>query len=272
MINYIAVEPVLQGEFWRSFSELEVSSLDGVQGMRFWSSNSPEDEQPRDPREPSRGVVTQDGEIESLSVYIFAEPFGSGARITLRLDFRSDLPYEVGISTFVQSGSAPIAACILTATMGNFARLRTLHLAEGTRSALEMWPEFSGEGFADHICFPLGDLVRMPSGDALFIAVPDEEHPEDAEYAPGTFAGWHYYGDLATQYWRREDPPPMLRGCVNARGTYWASDARIPGGISFENLELIEPFAQGTTSWFGVAPGLYEPTAKLGELESGAAP
>ena len=263
MINYIAVEPVLQGEFRRSFSELEESSLDGVQGLRFWSADSLEDVEPRDPREPARGIVSQDGELETLSVYIYVEPFRSGARIVLRLDFRSDRPYEVGISTFLQSGSEPISVCILTATMGNFARLRTLHLVDGTRSSLDMWPTFSGEGFAKHICFPLDDLIRNPSGDALFIATPDEADPEDADYAKGTFIGWRYYGDAATQYWRREDPPLELRGCVNARATYWASESKIPGGISFENFEFIEPFNEGTQTWFGVTPGLYEPSTLL---------
>jgi len=272
MINYIAVEPVLQGEFWRSFSELEESALDGVQGMRFWSANSLEDEEPRDPAEPARGVLSWDGEVEILSVYIFIEPFRSGARVVLRLDFRSDKPYQVGLSTFTQSGSAPIAMCILTATMGNFARLRTLHLGSGTQSSLDMWPAFSGEGFADHICFPLDDLIRTSSGDALFLATPNEEDPVNAEYAPGTFIGWHYYGDVATQYWRREDPPLELRGCVNARETYWASDAKIPGGISFENFELIELFSEGAQSWFGVVPELYEPADGFGEslIEAGA--
>ena len=269
MINYIAVEPVLKGGLWRSFSELEESALDGVQGMRFWSSNSPDDATPRDPRQPARGVVSQNGESETLSVYIFVEPFASGARIVLRLDFQSDRPYEVGLSTFTQSGSAPISTCILTATMGNFARLRTLHLSGGTRSALDMWPDFSGEGFADHICFLLDDLIRTPSGDALFISTPDEENPAAAEYAKGTFIGWRYYGDVATQYWRKEDPPPELRGCVNARTTYWASDSKIPGGISFENLELIEPFVEGNQSWFGVAQGLYEHVLDLEKLRNG---
>lgn len=257
MINYIAVEPILRGAFRRSFSELEGSQLDGVQGLRFWSGDRAEDTSARDPSQPSRGIVSRDGEVETLTVYIFVEPYRSGANVFLRLDFRSDRPYQVGISTFTQQDSAPIATCIITATMGNFARLRTLYLVDGERSSLEMWPGFFGDGFADHICFSLSDLARNPAGDALFVAAPDEEHPEDATYAPATFTGWHYYGAVATQYWRRENPPPELRGCVNARVTYWSSNAKIPGGISFENLELAEPFQEGNQSWFGVVPGLY---------------
>ena len=266
MINYIAVEPIVRGSSHRGYSELEESRLDGVQGLRFWSTEDPEDVAPRDPRTPSRGTVERDGDIETLSVFVVVEPFRSGARILLRLEFRSDRPYEVGVTTFAQDDSAPLLTCIVTATMGNYARLRTLHLAGGRRSALDMWPTFSGVDFAHHICFPLSDMIRSPSGDALFIATPDEEAPWDATYARGTFIDWHYYGDIATQYWRREGPPSELKGCVNARATYWASSAKIPGGISFENFELIEPFQNGNQSWFGVVPGLYDAPTKV--LES----
>ena len=263
MINYIAVEPILVGRNWRSYSELEESVLDGEQGLRFWSANSAENASPLDPLAPARGTITEDGGVETLSVYVFVEPYRSGARVVLRLEFRSDLPYEVAISTFTQAASEPLSACIVTATMGNFARLRTLHLERGTRSSLDMWPDFTGSDFTNHSCFELDDLVLNPAGDALFIATPNEEHPDEATYAPGTFIGWEYYGDVATQYWRREDPPSELRACVNARTTYWASNARIPGGISFENFELIGPFQEGNQSWFGVAPGRYENGSSL---------
>ena len=98
------------------------------------------------------------------------------------------------------------------------------------------------------------------------MATPNEEHPEDAEYALRTFIGWKYTGETATQMWRSENPHPQLRGCVNGRTEYWASRSPIPGGISFENFELVEPFREGATFWFGVIPGLVEPD-KL--MESG---
>lgn len=273
MINYIAIEPVLVGDSWRSFSELEESTLDGVQGLRFWSADSPQVTSPRDVREPSYGAVSVDGGIETLTVFIFVEPYRHGARVVLRLRFRSDRPYEVGIAAFTQPGSEPLSACVITATMGNFARLRTLHLSSGVRSSLEMWPSFPGGGFTHHICFPLSELILTPSGDALFVATPDEEHPEAAAYEVGTFVGWRYYGQAATQYWRREEPPLGLRGCVNARATYWASEARIPGGISFENFELIEPFQEGSEVWFGVQPGMYEaPSTMADPVDDGEPP
>jgi hypothetical protein len=138
--------------------------------------------------------------------------------------------------------------------MGNYARLRTLRLRDGTRSALELWPAFSGDGFAPHVCFGLDDLIVTPEGDALFVATPNEEHPEDAAYATHTPFDWRYYGDSAVQSWRSEDPHLLMRGCVNGRTEYWASRSPIPGGIAFENFELIEPFREGATFWFGVTP------------------
>lgn len=39
---------------------------------------------------------------------------------------------------------------------------------------------------------------------------------------------------------------------------YWVSQSLIPGGIAFENFELVEPFRDGTTFWFGVIPGVVE--------------
>jgi hypothetical protein len=258
MINYIAVEPVPSGTWQRGFSELEESQLDGDQGLLMWSSSTADDDDPRKPTEPSRGVIARDGDVETLTVTIHVEPFRNGAHILLQVHFRSDRPYEVSLSTSLAGESVGLTACILTATMGNFARLRTLHLADGTRSSHDLWPTFSGYGFAEHVCFPLSDLIRIPNGDALFLATPDEDDPSDAEYEKGTFIGWHYYGAVATQYWRDETPAPKLRGCVNARATYWASDSSIPGGISIENLELVEAFGEGNTLWFGVMPGRYD--------------
>jgi len=269
MINYIAIEPIVRGEYWRGFSELEDSQLDGIQGLRFWSADSPDDPSPNDPTLPCRGVVATDGDVETLTVYMFVEPYRSGARVYLRLRFRSDRPYEVGIATFTQPRSAELATCIVTATMGNFARLRTLHLRDGARTAAQLWPGFDGLDFTDRVCFSLDDLPRAPDGAALLVATPDEPDPASATYAPGTFVGWRYYGDVATQIWRREDPPSELRGCVNGRACYWASESPIPGGVAFENVELVEPFREGNEVWFAVVPGLYEPAPTLAPLDGG---
>jgi len=47
----------------------------------------------------------------------------------------------------------------------------------------------------------------------------------------------------------------------NGRFFYWASNSPIPGGIAYENFELVQPYADGTEVWFGVTP---ETPAELG--------
>ncbi len=255
MINYIAIEPVVSGTLFRSYSELETSQLDLDQGLRFWSASAANDTIPRDPTTPARGeILTQDG-VEILRVFIHIEAYRSGAIVSLCLTFRADRPYEVGISTLQAAGSKPLSECIVTATMGNFARLRTLHLSERTVDAEALWPTFDGSGFTAHACFAMDELIRARNGDVWFVAMPDEPNPARATYAPGTFIGWEYTGLVATQTWRREAARPVVRGCVNGRAQYWASESPIPGGISFENFELVEPFESGATFWFGVWPG-----------------
>jgi len=254
MINFIAVEPIIQGEEMRSFSELEMSQLDQLQGKRFWSANTPDDDSPKLPQFPARGMIESKNGIQTLTVYIFVEPFQNGAKVYLQLQFRSDRPYELGLSTFTQKDSKPIKQCILTATMGNYARLRRLYLKDTMKSSLEIWPGFTGVGFAPHAIFPLKDLFRTARGHALFIAAPDEKDPEHATYAPDTYFWWKYQGKPATQYWRSENPHPGLQGMVNGRAMYWQSSFSLPGGVAFENFELVQPFRQGEEYWFGVTP------------------
>ena len=85
---------------------------------------------------------------------------------------------------------------------------------------------------------------------------PDEPDPTAASYAPLTRKHWHYFGDVATQYWRCASPDERLEVLVNGRFTYWASRSPIPGGVSFENFEMVAPFRQGGEFVFGVEPGV----------------
>ncbi len=252
MINFIAVEPMIVGHRHRGFSELEPSQLDGVRGKRFWSADSPDDPVPRSPETPARGVISRHDQVETLEVFVLVERFNSGAEAYLRLRFRSDRPYEVGIASFAQPDSKPMRFCVLTATMGNYARLRHLHLSERTVLSTDLWPRFDGAGFAPPKQFPLDQLTRTSQGHAVVTATTDEPEPEKATYAPFTFKGWKYEGRRAVQYWRSEAPPEDLYVRVNGRTKYWASRSPIPGGISFENFEMVAPFEDGQEFWFGV--------------------
>ena len=98
------------------------------------------------------------------------------------------------------------------------------------------------------------------SVEILFSEAGDDFPSTQAAYAPGVHRFWRYRGKVATQYWRA----PVTKGLavqVNGRTTYWASQAPIPGGISYENFEFVAPFAPGQTFTFGVTP---DPPQALG--------
>lgn len=255
VINFIAVEPIVQGETHRGLSELESSTLDGVRGKRFWSVDDPTDRAPRPPDRPARGTIETIDGVEHLRVFVQVEPFDNGARVYLRMTFRADRPREVALAAYAHDDSKPLKHCILSATMGNYARLRNLHLADGLVSSLALWPDYRGDGFAPHAKFPLAKMARTPEGHAIAWATPNEPDPASATYAPGTRRHWRYSGIVATQSWRVESPDPALQLFVNGRYTYWSSRSAIPGGISFENFELVSPFRPGETFHFSVEPG-----------------
>lgn len=254
MINYIAIEPIAEGNIRRSYSELEPSSLAEGRGKVMWSVDRPDEWTPRDPTQPARGVVARGERAETLTVFIGIEPFSSGAAVYLRLTFQADRPGEVQIATFTQPGSKPLETCVVTATMGNYARLRRLHLADRVVDARELFAgaTFSQLGFASHKRFGLSQLPRTADGAALLVATSNEPDPASSDHT-GVGPGWRYVGRPVTQYWRCDQPDAELAALVNARRTYWASETAIPGGVSFENVELFAPFQQGQTWTFGVS-------------------
>ena len=252
VINFIAVEPIVAGHEVRGLSELERSHLDGAHGKRFWSADSLEDNSPQQSDQPIRGVIETIDGVEQLAVYILVERFESGAHVYLQLRFRANRPHEVRIATFRHADSAPLDYCIVTATMGNFARLRQLHLAEQIVTPGQLWPDYNGDHFTPHARFPLNQLRQTDADEVVVEATTDEADPIAAEYHPATNRHWKYDGKKAVQSWRASDPAEQLEALVNGRYVYWASRAPIPGGISFENFELKEPFKQGREFIFAV--------------------
>jgi hypothetical protein len=256
IMNFVAVEPVAQGS--RGLSELEASRLDRVQGKAMWSADALEDDpKPRLPWEPARGVVGGAGAKKTLSFYVYIEPFVNGARPVVEVRLREDRPHEVVFRVFSARGGAPMRSCVLTATMGNYARLRRLWLKDRVEDAHGLYRSARfdpKDGFADHR--PWGvDALLVVGGEAVVAARPDEPDPAHATYDKDVDPGWHYVGQTATQYWRA----PARRNLVarvNARKTYWASTAAIPGGVAFENFELEAPFRPGQKFVFGITPEL----------------
>lgn len=254
MINFIAFEPIPLGEKQRGFSELEMSKLDSIRGKRFWSANDSLSTEPLQEEFPASGVIQEIDGIETLSVFIFSEPFDNGADVYVRLRFYENQPYEVEITTYTNEGVRELESFIVTATMGNFARLRTLYLKNSIKSSLDLWPNYKDIHFVPHDSTSMDKMIRDRNGAIYFIAAPDEEDLQDVEYGPDTNGHWKYYGLKATQYWYKEDPDTELMGLVNGRYTYWSSKSPIPNGISFENFELKEPWQNGAKFVFGVTP------------------
>jgi hypothetical protein len=249
MINFIAVEPIVKGSPERGYSELEASSLDGAPGKLMWTIRGTT----TDGSGAARGVVEHADGYETLRLYVGIEPFANGADVSLAITFRSDRPNEVTLAAHAAADSASLSAVVLSATMGNFARLRRLELAHRTVTPQDLWPEFSGDHFTDHATFELPELPRNAAGDVQVSAYPDGSDPDAAMFEPGTAEHWRYSGLPTEQTWIAHNPDARLVLKVNARRTYWASTSPIPGGPSFENFELIEPFVDGREFTFRVS-------------------
>jgi len=267
MMNFLAIEPVVDGEI--EFSEISPSVIDGVWGKLLWASDRAEPGYYY-PTARTRGVITQMGEgeqlVEELSVYIFMERFAHGAAPYLRLSIRSDRPEELGVQVFHLEGSAPMDRCAITATMGNYSRLRNLHLKKGVVSSNELYVGFDGIDFIEKESYPVGQMLDDGKGSLWAIATGDETIEQLADWPSDTLArrraNWKYRAPIKlTQYWRKEkraaDPSLVVR--VNGRARYWSGGSRdesrymrIPGGPSFENFELREKYTPGQQFYYGI--------------------
>ncbi len=255
VMNFIAFEPVPQ-KGSRGFSELEWSKADNVQGKRLVSLNNIPDNEQKTPDFPACGVISEEHGRQVLTVFFSCETFDNGADVYVRIRFTENRPYEFELTAYASQQSVPLDYFILTATMGNKARLRTLHLTGGKeKHAGDLWPEYQDIHFTPHDFTPSSEMLTDEHGGAWFIASPDETDPSKAVYADGTFEGWKYKGKKATQYWYVPQPKAGMRGVVNGRYTYWASQSPIPGGVAYENFEINEPFYQGQRFIFGIYPG-----------------
>ena len=264
MVNFIAIEPIVNGV--RGFSELEPSKLDGRHGKAMWTADAFDaGEKPRPPWQPARGRITGTGKSETLAFHLFVEPFDNGSRVIVKIVLRQDRPFEVSLTTFAADGSAPMNACVLTATMGNYGRLRDLWLRDDVVRSTRLFREAKLDA---HGFFPprqwLAARMLTVDGDLVAALSSDEDDPargNDKEMK----RPWRYVGKPATHYWKTKADDPKCVVRVNGRRTYWpdksGAEGVIPGGVSYENFELDAPFRQGREFRFGVTP---EPPESLG--------
>ncbi|MEO5916420.1 MAG: hypothetical protein ABIS50_19445 [Luteolibacter sp.] len=248
LINFIALEPIVGKA--RGYSELERSHFDGHQGKCFWTGSPPDSKGVVSAPQP--GVISSPAPgIEELTVTLRTEKFDNGAHVRLELSLRSNAPDELRLVVRAEEDSAPLTSCILTATMGNKARNRLLWLRDETASSLRIFNGYDGPDFAPQNVFPLAKLGRNAANDVLVAMTTDEENPATTAGQP---LGWEYRGSKVTQYWRKPAAGvnDSLRCAINARFMYWMSRNPIPGGLAYENFELVENFKDGAEFVFGV--------------------
>lgn len=267
LINFIAIEPVVNGKL--EFSEISPSQVDQKWGKLMWASGN-EDPKTFEPYSSTPGIIDTFKEnnisVKKLSVYIFMEKFSNGAHPYLKLSIRSDRPEELGIEVFEKDGSAKMERCVVTATMGNYARLRNIYLKGQVISSRKIFNEYNDVHFVEKESYPYTLFIKDKNGDLI---VPSETNEEFAELAAWpqeesylTRVSWRYRPPFKlTQYWRKESTKfdSSLKLRVNGRSYYWAGGTndkskyiRIPGGVAFENFELRENFYQGQKFYFGL--------------------
>ncbi len=259
LLNFIAVEPVTAGAGSRgdrmAFSELEPSTLDpGQRGKRMWVHQGSPETPPENAGKLETLQVGKDT-VERLSVRIDIESFtANGAHVYVIASIDSTHPAEVRLTPYAEPDSPPIQELTTTATMGNYERLRLLWLKDRVVDSRKLFAGYDGTAFVEKDSYPLKQLLRNESGDAIVFCTPAENSPQQT---PGNrTAHWVYTLPRYTQYWRVDasDVQPDLRVRVNARRVYWASDAPVLGGVAFENFEVRERFIPGQSFIFGLTP------------------
>lgn len=244
LINFIAIEPVVKGagdRFGRiGFSELEPSKVDpGEDGKRLWV-------------EEKSGELTT-GLVERLTVRMEVEPFTSnGAHVYVIASVSADRPHELELAVHHHDDSAQIEELTLSATMGNYERLRHLWLKDRVEDSREVYDGFKGNDFIEKESYPLEQMLRNRAGDAIVFATTNEEDPTSSPLPARSW--WNYKSVKLTQYWRvaKEHIQPDLRVRVNGRRLYYLSKRAIPGGISFENFEVRQRYVPGQVFVFGL--------------------
>jgi hypothetical protein len=268
LINFIAIEPVVKGKL--EFSEISPSRIDGYWGKLMWASPH-EMPGPYFPAAITPGVITKpdaaNPDVEELSLYVYMEQFENGAHPYLKLSIRSDQPGEIGFEIFHQKKSAEMERCVLTATMGNYSRLRLLHLKDHVVDSRTLYSGYNDIAFVEKDPYPIDKLWQNAAKDYVVYASTNEffnqlsAWPQEQAYKDRS--GWKYRAPFKlTQYWKKpfEQADPSLKLRVNGRAKYWSGGSEdksnyvdIPNGVSFENFELQEKYYPGQKFYFGLS-------------------
>jgi hypothetical protein len=267
LINYIAIEPVVNGDM--EFSEVSPSQADGKWGKFLWAADKP-DNTGFTPYANTRGIIShpdvQNPATEQLTIYICMEKFLNSAHPYLKISIRSDKPGELGMEIFNQPNSAAMERCALTATMGNYSRLRLLYLKDKVIDSRKLFAGYDDIDFIEKDPYPNDQMMRNKRGDLMVCAESNESFSELASWPqqPDYLKkwGWRYRPFYKLmQYWRVDSGgyDPSLQVRVNGRVKYWGAEnpdksayTNVPGGSAFENFELRENYHAGQKFYFGL--------------------
>jgi hypothetical protein len=164
----------------------------------------------------------------------------------------SDHPQELRLSVFAYEDSPKIEELTLTATMGNYERLRWLWLKNRLVDSRALYHSYHGEDFAERGTYPLKKMLHTSNGDAIVFCTTNEAHPStNPDFR--AVDHWRYKLRRLTQYWRvpAAEIQADLRVRVNGREVYWASHSPLAGGIAFENFEVRQRYSPGQSFIFG---------------------
>ena len=251
LINFIAVEPVVNDDM--EFSEISPSAVDNKWGKLFWAADTITNSH-FSANANTKGTITHPDlmhpETEELSFYVFMEKFLNGAHPYLKISIRSDKPDELCLQIFNEANSAVMQRCALTATMGNYSRLRLLYLKNEMIDARSLFKDYNDIDFIEKNSFSYNQLLKTKSGDFIAVAESNETFNELSSWPqqPAYLKRWSWrYRPFykLTQYWRKEasdvDTSLILR--VNGRAKYWSGGSNdssnyinIPGGAAFEKF------------------------------------
>jgi hypothetical protein len=153
--------------------------------------------------------------------------------------------------------------CALTATMGNYSRLRLLHLKDKIIDSRGLFARYDDIEFDEKEPYPYTQMLKAKNGDLLAVAEPSETFDQLASWPYQPKSNWRYRPPFRlTQYWRVDSGgyDHSLNIRVNGRAKYWAGGSddktkyvNIPGGPAFENFELRENYQPGQKFYFGLS-------------------
>lgn len=268
LINYIAIEPIVNGKI--EFSEISPSNTDGKWGKLIWPSDR-ETNDAYNPANVCKGLISHPDanhpQTEQLTLFLFMEQYLDKAAPCIKVSIRSDKPEEICFEINNKANSAHMDRCALTATMGNYSRLRLLHLDKEVIDSRKLYSGYEGIDFIEKDAYPATQMLKLKDGSPIALATQNETMaelstwPTDSAYYAKR--GWRYRPDFKlTQYWRKDGPEydPSLQVRVNGRAKYWAVASRdpkqyvkLPGGAAFENFELREKYYPGQKFIYGLS-------------------